>query len=342
MREDCSHVVNHQSCEPGGHDEAMRRWRELGVEGAHREACCGIGLDPATTVLCGTAANMRCAHLARRVFDDAAVTVVATAGVESNATRAGDPARWHEGKGGSREVDESELHGTIVIMAFLSVPCTQGCLTKASILLSEAKSAALLDLRVPSRQSCRLATGTGTDQFAIAAPLVVEGEWERGHSGTHNKFGQILGEAVHEAVSGALALQNGLAPSQRGSLWAALGRFGLLPQDLLECGDGIISERGRELLSMNIQPLSHDPQAVAVAYALADAEDLAAAGVLAKVAMREMRANLGAVLACGVSLQESRYREFRDRLLGAEGLREVVSLAVRLGFAAKWADVDPV
>lgn len=341
MREDCTHVVNHQSCEPGGHDEAMRRWRELGAEGSHREACRAAGTDPETTALCGTAANMRCAHLSSRSFEDVAVTVVATAGVEGNATRAGDPARWHEQESGSRVVDGAELSGTIVILAFLSVPCTAGCLTKASILLSEAKTAALWDLRVPSRQSRRLATGTGTDQFAVAAPLPDEGRWERRHSGTHNKLGQILGEAVHEAVTGALKIQNGLVPPLRGSLWAALGRFGLVPEDL--CAEGSdLAPRLRELLAANLQPLCHDPQVVAAAYALAEAEELGMVGILPADSLREARAGLGAALACAVSLREECYREFRDRLLAAPDLRTATALAVRLGFAAKWDGVDPV
>lgn len=341
MRDDCTHVVNHQSCEPAGHDEAMRRWRELGAEGAHREACRAIGLDPATTVLCGTAANMRCAHLARRDFEEVGVTVVATAGVEGNATRAGDPARWHETLEGSRKVDDAELAGTIVILAFLSVPCTPGCLTKASMLLSEAKTAALWDLRVPSRQSDRPATGTGTDQFSIASPLAGEGQWERRHSGTHNKLGQILGEAVHEAVTGALRLQNGLVPSGRASIWTALGRTGFSKDDLLP-EDGELSARHRELLVANLQPIAHDPQIVAAAYALAEIEELHATGILRRDALREARAVLGAALASVVSLRRDRYGDFQERLLACKDTREAAGLAVRLGFLAKWDGVDPV
>lgn len=341
MRDDCTHVVNHQSCEPAGHDEAMRRWRELGAEGSHREACHAIGLDPATTALCGTAANMRCAHLARRDFEEVGVTVVATAGVEGNATRAGDPARWHETPAGSRKVDDAELAGTIVLLAFLSEPCTPGCLTKASILVSEAKTAALWDLRIPSRQSDRPATGTGTDQFAIASPLAREGEWERRHSGTHNKLGQILGEAVHEAVTGALRLQNGLVPSLRGSIWTALGRTGFSKDDVLR-DDASLTVRLRELLAANLQSIAHDPQVAAAAYALSEMDELAATGILRRDALREARAALGAALASAVAVRKDRYGDFHDRLLACEHAREVAGLAVRMGFAAKWDGVELV
>ena len=342
MREDCLHVVNHQSCEPSGHAEAMRRWKELGMDGAHREACREIGVDPASTALCSTAANMRCAHLARRVFEDVGVSVVATAGVEGNATRAGDPASWHEEREESRKVDDAELAGTIVVLAFISVPCTAGCLTKASILLSEAKTAALWDLRVPSRQSRRLATGTGTDQFAIASPLPRDGEWERRYSGAHNKLGQNLGEAVHEAVTGALAMQNGLVASSRGSLWTALGRFGL--------GVDALTRRCREdapdcasLLEANLAPLAHDPQTAAAAAALAEIAELGCAGILVGDALREALASQAALLACAVSLRPSAFHEFRREILsvGGDSLAESAARAVVMGFARKW-DRDPV
>ena len=342
MREDCTCVVNHQSCEPSGHDEAMRRWRELGAEGSHREACRAAGTDPETTALCGTAANMRCAFLAHRAFEDAEVTVLATAGVEGNATRAGDPARWHEGASGSRVVESAELSGTIVVLAFLSVPCTAGCLVKASSMLVEAKTTALWDLRVPSRQSRSLATGTGTDQFALCAPLPREGEWERRFSGSHNKLGQILSEAVHEAVTGALSLQNGLSPLGQKSLWTALGRFGLDSERLLRRVAAELSPEGCTLLGANLQPLAHDPQVCAAAYALAEIEDLGRAGILPLDALREARASQAASLGCAVALQPSRFGEFRERLLVAEDICEAALGAIVLGFAAKWEGVDPV
>lgn len=342
LREDCTHVVNHQSCEPSGHDEAMRRWRELGAEGSHREACRAAGTEPETTALCGTAANMRCAFLARRRFEDLEVVVVATAGVEGNATRAGDPARWHEGESGSRLVDSCEASGTIVILGFLSVPCTAGCLVKASSMLVEAKTAALWDLRVPSRQSAGLATGTGTDQFALCAPLPFEGEWERRFSGSHNKLGQILSEAVHQAVTGALSLQNGLTPLGQKNLWTALGRFGVDSDLLLGRAAAELTPEVSALLRANLQPLAHDPQIVAAAFALSEIEDLGRAGILPPDALREASAVQAAALACAVALQPSRFGEFRERLLPAAGACEAALGALVTGFVAKWENVDPV
>lgn len=337
LREDCTHVVNHQSCEPSGDDAAMRRWKELGPIGSHREDCREAGTDPDRTALCGTAANMRCAALSRRAFEEVEVTVVATAGVEGNATRAGDPARWHETQGGSRLVEPVELSGTIVVLGFLSVPCTAGCLVKASSMLVEAKTAALWDLRVPSRQSNRLATGTGTDQFALCSPLAGEGEWERRFSGSHNKLGQILSEAVHEAVSRALTLQNGLVPELRRNLWTALGRLGLDAGLLLETAARELAPEGRALLAANLQPLAHDPQIAAAAYALAEVEELGRVGILGAEALQEARANQAALLAAATSIDPGGFASFRLALLGTSApVGELAARALVMGFAAKW------
>lgn len=80
----------------------------------------------------------------------------------------------------------------------MSQPCTPACLVQASTLLTEGKSAAVLDLPMPNLQSPRLATGTGTDQIAVAAPLAREGEWERHRGGIHNTLGELLVRATHE------------------------------------------------------------------------------------------------------------------------------------------------
>lgn len=337
LRDDCTHVVNHQSSEPSGDDAAMRRWKTLGPVGSHLEDCLAAGTDPDTTALCSTAANMRCAAASRRSFEEIEVSVVATAGVEGNATRAGDPARWHETESGSRKVDLAELSGTIVILGFLSVPCTPGCLVKASTMLVEAKTAALWDLRIPSRQSDRPATGTGTDQFALCSPLAREGEWERRFSGSHNKFGQILSEAVHEAVSRALTLQNGLVSPLRGSLWIALGRLGFSPEHLANLAKRELEPEVAGLLLANLQSLVHDPQVASASYALAEIEELGKVGILATNALREARANQAALLACAISLRPDGFPVFRRELLDLAGsFADVVALAFVRGFFFKW------
>ena len=58
--------------------------------------------------------------------------------------------------------------------------------------MTEAKSAALADLAVPSRYSPTIATGTGTDQFCLAAPLE-PGRRARESTSPHVKLGEIIG-----------------------------------------------------------------------------------------------------------------------------------------------------
>jgi adenosylcobinamide amidohydrolase len=68
------------------------------------------------------------------------------------------------------------------------------------ITATEAKTAALLDLRIMSVATGGQATGTGTD-----AVVVVSGKGTPiRYAGGHTLYGQLVGEAVHAAVSRAL------------------------------------------------------------------------------------------------------------------------------------------
>ncbi|WP_462321382.1 adenosylcobinamide amidohydrolase, partial [Halochromatium sp.] len=106
LREDLTHIANHQSCEGVGHNLQYRRnqARLSRLDGFHAQACADAGLPAATTALMSTAANMQCAVLAQAEHEELRVSVVATAGVLGNATRAGDPAGWHEYREGSRPI----------------------------------------------------------------------------------------------------------------------------------------------------------------------------------------------------------------------------------------------
>ena len=76
-----------------------------------------------------------------------------------------------------------------------------------------------------------MATGTGTDQFAIASPIKSPLKTLDSASG-HLKFGELIGIAVREAVIQAVSVQNGLERSDTRSVIHALGRFGLTKEDL--------------------------------------------------------------------------------------------------------------
>ncbi|MGC1951290.1 MAG: adenosylcobinamide amidohydrolase [Gammaproteobacteria bacterium] len=340
MREDCSFVVNHQSCEGKDDAAAMRRWREHGQDGCHRLACEEAGVDPQRSVLMSTAANMQCAALSRATQRELTVTVVATAGVLANATRAGDPAPWHETQTECDKVECNPGGGTVVHLVFLNRPCAPGCLAKAVCMLTEAKTTALLDLRIPSLQSHKLATGTGTDQFALCAPLPGNGDWERRLIGSHNTLGEILCEAVYAATTRSLLQQNGLAPTLRRSILAALARFGVTLEMIGTVAERELGPEQAAFAMKNGMALIHDPQPVASAYAVAEVLDALEVGILNIETRDEALANHCAVMATAVAIQPQLYADFRCRLLELtdRSVPQLVAHALVWGFAQKWRD----
>ena len=120
----------------------------------------------------GTAANMnyvaRSSTEVRRRRRD--VTPVVTAGVQTNAVCAGDPASLAGNAGGRLEGGRHRRHASTRCCSSAGA-MTAAALARAIVTMTEGKSAALQRLAVPSCYSSDLATGTGTDQFCVAAPL---------------------------------------------------------------------------------------------------------------------------------------------------------------------------
>lgn len=87
--------------------------------------------------------------------------------------------------------------GTINVLVQLSHALDEAGLCEALSVATEARTAAVIDGRVPSRRSPGLATGTGTDCIVVAAP-------ERGATvrwvGKHTVAGSLIGASVREAV----------------------------------------------------------------------------------------------------------------------------------------------
>jgi adenosylcobinamide amidohydrolase len=87
--------------------------------------------------------------------------------------------------------------GTINVLVQLSHALDEAGLAEALSIASEARTAAVLDGRLPSRRSSDLATGTGTDCIVVAAPESGEPlRWV----GKHTAAGSLIGAAVREAV----------------------------------------------------------------------------------------------------------------------------------------------
>jgi adenosylcobinamide amidohydrolase len=119
---------------------------------------------------------------------------VATVGL-ANALAAGDPP--------GRSVP-----GTINLCVRVSTPLTDEALLEALALAAEARTAAMLEARLPSPLSGRPASGTGTDCIVVAAPVAPGGPRSAArlaYAGKHTRVGSLLGAAVRDAVSRGIA-----------------------------------------------------------------------------------------------------------------------------------------
>jgi adenosylcobinamide amidohydrolase len=270
--------------------------------------------------------------VACQCYEDVEVTVFATAGVYGNAAAAGDPALWHETPEGWIRIEEPP--GTINLIVLCGVPLTPGALARAAITVTEGKTAALNRLAVASRFSAELATGTGTDQLCVAAPID-ERRAELSGTGPHSKLGEMLGLASRTAVMDALRWQNGLEPSYTRSLVHALGRFGLTDASLRERVSAQLAEADAALLAANWMAVVHEPLASAHAYATAAVLDRLRHGTLSEEISAEAVRRQAAGLAAAMSARVDLWQEFYHSLTAQSPLDLVVQ-AIALGWERKW------
>ena len=188
-------------------------------------ACAQRSVLPAgATAVMGTAANMNYVAVVREADEDVKVTAVVTAGVEGNATAAGEPATWRETDAGMQKVPV--YAGTINTMLFINRPLTAAALARVVVTMTEGKSAALQRLAVPSKLHVDLATGTGTDQYCVAAPL--GGGKPLTSASPHVKLGELIGLRDEAGDDGSAPL----AERPRGELHARrLSRAGPLRRE---------------------------------------------------------------------------------------------------------------
>ena len=334
QRDDVRFLVNHQSCEGQGHQERGEWINGMGLDAYHYTVCRETGVDPDRTALMGTAANMAYAVHRSAEFEDLRVDAITTAGVSGNAARAGDPAAWAETDDGWRKVDP--YGGTINTILLVACPLTPSAHARAVITMTEAKSAALTELAVPSRYAPVIATGTGTDQFCLAAPLDPARK-PKDSTSPHVKLGEIIGVAVMESVKEALRWQNGLEASRTRDLFHALGRFGLTQARADERLAELLPARRYDLLQKNWNAVFHDPGSAAAAHAFAAVLDRIAFGTLPPGLANELLRQQAACLACSLAAQPEAWPTFRAQLGAApDDPVEWVLRAIALGWNAKW------
>ncbi len=230
-----------------------------------------LGLDPERSSGLLTAARMENAAFQVEVFQNLEVLAVATAGVDVNGGRAGDPASYVEEKGSFRP-----LPGTINIFLSMNGFLPPPTLLRALITATEAKTAALQELMAPSCYSEELATGSGTDGMIIAADpasslLLTD-------AGLHAKLGELIGSSVKKAVKRALFLETGLSPRRQQSVLARLKRFQV--DALLLWQRAGAGQKDRESYFRVLEKIEKEPEVVSLASAVIHLADQVRWGLL--------------------------------------------------------------
>ena len=178
-------------------------WRlahEGGFEGMKKDIFAMLEKEAATTSFLFTGADMDNYSMKRASFREMSVTVLATAGVCSNAMRTGkDSGDYYE-------------PGTINVIILPNMRLSHRAMTRAIISATEGKTAALQDLDVRSSYTPLVnpATGTGTDNILIAEGAGVSID----STGGHTKMGELIATAVYQAVTEAIFKQNGLTANR--------------------------------------------------------------------------------------------------------------------------------
>ncbi len=334
-REDLRHLANHQSCEANGDTTRSTHISDIGLLAYHREVCAEMGVAPDRTAVMGTAANMAYACHRRAEFGDLCADAIVTAGVSGNSARAGDPAQWNETDDGWERVPP--YAGTINIMLLLNCPVTPAALARAVVTMTEAKSSALAELAVPSLYSATIATGTGTDQFCLAAPLDPASK-QKEATGPHAKLGEIIGVCVRDAVREALRWQNGLEPSYTRGLVHALGRFGLTEGRAMKSLARLLPAEQYALLDSNQRAVFFDPGVGAAAYALAAVLDRVAFGTIPEGLARDTLRQQATCLACALASRPQDWVTIYQQLAEQphDDPVDLALLAIALGWKSKW------
>lgn len=173
------------------------------LEHIHQKLADLLKFDKSEIAKMATAADMDNLAVVTKEYGPLTVTVLATAGAKSNAIRTGvDESSYIEGQDA-----DSKPHGTINIMVLTNARLTDGAMARAIVTVTEGKTAALEDLKIPSTYSPTVqATGTGTDSV-----IVVSGSTgpKATYAGGHSRLGELVGKATYEAVVESLGKQNG-------------------------------------------------------------------------------------------------------------------------------------
>ena len=178
------------------------------------QKCKSLNVDSNCSTGLVTLAEMNHVSIVTESFKNLDVTAITTAGVRTNAARAGDPAAYYEEKG---------HFGTINTIILINANLGYETLLEAFMTATEAKTVALDDLKIPSQYSNGYATGTGTDGLCIFSNL--ESDNVLTNAGKHSKLGELIGKCVAQSVKKAVKKQVWLSPKSQSNALVRLNRY---------------------------------------------------------------------------------------------------------------------
>lgn len=179
-----------------------------------------LGIDSKFTTGLLTSAQMENACVVTKQYKNLEVSVITTAGVRVNASRAGDSASYYE-ENGNFQFDVGTINIIILTNAYLE----PGTLANGLVTATEAKTIALNNLRIPSQFSNGFATGTGTDGIAIFSNT--ESDNYLSNAGKHSKLGELIARCVIESIIEAIKRQVWITKESQCSVLARLRRYDL-------------------------------------------------------------------------------------------------------------------
>ena len=212
--------------------------------------CKALEIDSNYSTALITLAEMKNVSIVTKSFKNVEVTAISTAGVRTNASRAGDPASYWQEKG--------QYHfGTINIILLINVHLDKSTLLDAFMTATEAKTVALNNLKIPSQYSNGYATGTGTDGLCIFSNL--DSDDKLTNAGKHSKLGELIGKAVIESVTRAIGKQVWITNNSQSNALVRLNRYTL---DINEFYDNLDCDKDQFIRQLKIDAKKQDNVAV--------------------------------------------------------------------------------
>ena len=180
--------------------------------------CRSLDIDAKYSTALITLAEMKNLSIVTKSFKNIEVTAISTAGVRTNASRAGDPASYWQENG-------EYFFGTINVILLINAYLDESTLTEAILTATEAKTVALNNLKIPSQYSNGYATGTGTDGICIFSNA--DSDDAITNAGKHSKLGELIGKSVIESVTKAIGKQVWITNNSQSNALVRLNRYTL-------------------------------------------------------------------------------------------------------------------